>query len=250
MFKWFIKTIISATAFSSCLVFAAPPVVQSQADAVNRSQSSATSGSRAAAPVNEQALSEMLYQMQQMQQELMTLRGMVEELSYQLQQSQQQSKDRYIDLDRRISDLRSGASGAAESTASGVVAVADSDVEQQRYDQAKDLIRQKKYDEAVAAFTQYTNDFPDSSYTPNAWYWMGEVYLVLRETEKAKSAFQAVVDQYPDHQKYPDSLYKLATCYAKLNDMTKARELFEKVINDYPGSQIAGKASVSLKNLN
>ncbi|WP_428239887.1 tol-pal system protein YbgF [Gynuella sp.] len=248
MSKWFVKTIILATAFSSCLVFAAPPVVQSQADAVNRSQS--TANARATAPANEQALSEMLYQMQQMQQELMTLRGMVEELSYQLQQSQQLSKDRYIDLDRRISDIRAGNIGTSEQSSSSVVSVPDSDVEQKQYDQAKDLIRQKKYDDAVAAFTQYINDYPDSSYTPNAWYWMGEVYLVLRETEKAKGAFQAVVDQYPDHQKYPDSLYKLATCYAKLDDVTKARELFEKVIDDYPGSQIAGKASVSLKNLN
>ena len=256
MFKRLIRATVLATAsLSSCLVFSAPPVVQSQADAVNKTNQTQVETTKNVA--SEQALSEMLFQMQQMQQELMTLRGMVEELSFDLQQAKQQSKDRYVDLDRRISELRAGTaavgtgSGAAtpDSGATGVV-VSDNEAEQQQYDQAKDLIRQKKYDEAVAAFSKYISDYPNSAYTANAWYWMGEVSLVMRDTEKAKNAFQAVVDQFPDHQKYPDSLYKLATCYAKLGDNAKAKELFEKVVNGYPGSQIAGKASLSLKNLN
>lgn len=48
---------------------------------------------------------EMYEQMEQLKQELSDLRGMVEQQSYQIRQMQNEQRDRYLDLDRRVSEL-------------------------------------------------------------------------------------------------------------------------------------------------
>ncbi|HWK55203.1 MAG TPA: YbgF trimerization domain-containing protein, partial [Hyphomicrobiales bacterium] len=44
-------------------------------------------------------------QLQELQSEVQTLRGLVEEQGYQLQRLQTESRDRYIDIDRRLSEV-------------------------------------------------------------------------------------------------------------------------------------------------
>ena len=62
-------------------------------------------GVAATAPITSQTqnFGELLYQLQLLQQEVMTLRGQLEEQGHQLRQLKQQSLERYVDLDRRIS---------------------------------------------------------------------------------------------------------------------------------------------------
>ena len=47
---------------------------------------------------------ELYYQLQLLQQEVMQLRGMVEEQDYQIRQLKEQSLERYLDLDRRLKE--------------------------------------------------------------------------------------------------------------------------------------------------
>jgi hypothetical protein len=55
-------------------------------------------------PVSQDAnYGELYYQMQLLQQEVMELRGRLEEQTYELRQLKQQSLERYVDMDRRVS---------------------------------------------------------------------------------------------------------------------------------------------------
>src|SRR5690606_37040230 len=67
---------------------------------------------------------DMFMQLQTLQQEVMTLRGIVEEQNHQIEALKQQSLDRYNDLDRRIGQPQAGAS-AATATDTGVAAGID-----------------------------------------------------------------------------------------------------------------------------
>ncbi len=64
---------------------------------------------------NPDQLVEIFYQMQQLQQQVQVLTGMVEEANYELKRLKQQQLDDYVDLDRRVSELSQG--GVAPSVA-------------------------------------------------------------------------------------------------------------------------------------
>ena len=239
----------SAALVSSTFAFAEPQVVQSQADADNTSQPRvlqvASNGN------NDQAMAELLFQFQTMQQEMMDLRGQVEELLFQIQQMKQDSKDRYIDLDRRISELQTGGTivTPGQNQATQQQSEEDREMVKAAYNAAKDLIRQKEFAKAVTAFQQLVVEHPNSEYVANSYYWMGEVYMVIPDVEAARAAFLKVVREYSNHQKHPDATYKLGVAYEKLGDKNKARQYYQQVIKDYPQAQAARRAKAKLDKL-
>jgi len=213
-------------------------------------------------------LSQLFYQLQVLQQEVQELRGLVEEQSYQLNRLAQDQKEQYIDLDGRIAGL-SGGSGpsrapaasstqmpglsagatAAGSSAGSSAALATEGViaagasERETYTRAFDLMKARQFEESAAGFNQLIVTYPNGQYTPNAFYWLGELYLAQSETEQARQAFAQVLNLYPDHPKVPDTLYKMGVVYHRLGDNGKAREYFQQVAADYPNSSAAGLAT-------
>ena len=72
-------------------------------------------------------------------------------------------------------------------------------------------------------------DFPASPYVANAYYWLGEIYLLQGQDELARQAFTAVVEQHVGHSKTMDASFKLGKIYHQLGDNKRARELLEIV---------------------
>ena len=232
------------------------------------------------AAVNNRQLSELFYQMQVLQQEVQELRGLVEEQAYQLNRLARDQQEQYIDLDRRVAGLTTGATGAgvattgaatapaagttagttssfagqpsttppaaAAATSGAVVALPGASSgasEREAYQGAFDLMKGRKFDESIAAFNDLIVRFPNGQYTPNAFYWLGELYLAQQNTEQARQSFMQVIGLYPDHPKVPDTLYKLGVAYHRLGDTQKAMEYFADVQSRYPQSSAAGLAA-------
>ncbi|GIS97490.1 MAG: hypothetical protein CM1200mP24_07740 [Gammaproteobacteria bacterium] len=88
---------------------------------------------------------------------------------------------RYADLDKRLYEI--GASDTAllvhqRKTEHGTEPIAGPKTEEQSYRSAFELIREKRFDDAVTALNSFIVDYPNGQFTPNAFYWLGEVYLV------------------------------------------------------------------------
>ncbi len=252
--SWFIT--LSAALVGSTFVMAEPEIIESQPDVINEPEVKVVQ-----VPVNNsQGMAELLFQQQQMQQEMMDLRGQVEELLFQIQQLKRESKDRYIDLDRRISESVQGvnqtpspSTSTSEQTATGSntqVVVVDQAAERTEYNQAKNLIRDKKYAESIEAFKDFIADYPESSYVPNAWYWMGEVYLVLREFDNGKAAFLKIYRDYPEHQKIADATFKLGIAHNAVGDKERSRQYLQEVVENYKDTQTARRAQAALDKMN
>ena len=98
---------------------------------------------------------DVMSQVQQMQQEILELRGMVEELKHQIDIMQKQERERYLDLDLRINQLQSGSSSGSGS-GSGKAASAPRAKEDDKvlYDKASQLRKEGKYDEAISVLDQ------------------------------------------------------------------------------------------------
>ena len=159
--------ILSAALLSSTFVLAEPKIIQSTGTVVNADPVKVVKVPAA----NEQALAELLFQFQQIQTEVAGLRGRVEELQFELDQLRAESKDRYIDLDRRLSGQPPiNESGSLSRTDElDAVSAAENDpviIEQKtasvddidpqiieaEYNEAKDLIRQKDYVGSIKAY--------------------------------------------------------------------------------------------------
>lgn len=212
-----------------------------------------------AAASSDRRLSELFYQIQVLQQEVQELRGLVEEQAYQLSRLARDQKEQYIDLDRRVAGLSTGAAVGSDLAAAGAdpgqgqidtnaepasTAVSASGVsEREAYQNAFDLMKGRKFDESIAAFNGLIADYPNGQYTPNAFYWLGELHLAQQNTEQARQAFMQVVTLYPDHPKVPDTLYKLGVTYHRLGDNTRALDYFSQVQSRYPQSSAAGLAA-------
>ena len=193
-----------------------------------------------------QLSAEFYYQFQVLQEEVMQLRGLVEEQAHELKKLKQQRLDDYLDLDRRVSQLRGDASARTTVTTSQQAAVPEATLpapadELKRYRAAIDmLLKQQDQEGAIVALSQHLQDFPKGRYAANAQYWLGETYLIKNELEQARTWFTQLISDFPDHNKVPDAKFKLAKVYDMLGNKEKARELLEEVAQS--GSSAAGLA--------
>jgi tol-pal system protein YbgF len=206
------------------------------------------------APPSADSVGGMFNQVQQLQQEVMRLNGVVEQLTYELNQLKEQSLERYLDVDRRLAAGGAAAGGTPaagsgsneggigpDAAAVGQATVQEQPGEGEAYRSAYALVRGQEFDAAVAAFTQFLGRFPDGRYAPNAHYWLGELYLVVDppDPEAARQSFMLLLNQYPDNAKIPDALYKLGRVHFIKGSSDRSREFLNRVIRDYPDSSAA-----------
>ncbi len=218
-------------------------------------------GGGATAPLSAQG--QLFMQLQQMQQEIVSLRGMLEEQQYELRQLRQENLERYQTLDSRINQAGSAqapsqsaaseqqAAPATQAKSSQPAATAESDPETEKvyYDASFDLIKARDFENAEKAFTAFLRKYPNSQYAGNAQYWLGEVHLVQGNLDAAGKAFAKVADSYPEHNKVPDALYKLADVERRLGRADRARGILQQVLAQYPKSSAAQLAQRDLANL-
>ncbi|WP_426416554.1 tol-pal system protein YbgF [Aestuariirhabdus sp. LZHN29] len=210
----------------------------------------------------------LYYQLELLQQEVQSLRGMLEEQSHAMRLMKQEQRDRYIDLDRRISLLNSpsGSSTSAPSASASVsvptttvgtpggsststLASANPELEKQAYSEAFALIKERKFDQAIVALNAFVQQYPGGDYAANARYWLGEVYLATNQAEPAQGAFENVLKEFPSHRKAADASYKLGRMYHSQGDVEQARSYFQATIDNYPGSSAAKLSQQYLQKL-
>lgn len=117
---------------------------------------------------------------------------------------------------------------------------------QANYQQAFSLLKKADYDQAISAFDTFLRKYPDSQYSDNAQYWMGEAYYVTRRFNEAITEYMKLVTNYPDSQKVPNSLLKIGYSYLELGQRDQARKVLEDLINRYPGTNAAQDAQEKL----
>ncbi len=219
-----------------------------------------------------QGLVDMLTRLDQLQQDVQTLRGQLEVQGHRLEQLQKRQRDLYIDLDRRLQALESrgtvaaapapgagrapaapagaGARAPGQATATATTAATADEAEARKaYEAALQMLRDGRYDDAAAAYQAFLKRFPGSSYADNAQYWLGETRYVTRQFAAAQAAFGKVVSQFPDSPKRPDAELKLGFIQYELGHWDKARAQLQAVVSRYPDSTAARLAKERLARM-
>lgn len=110
------------------------------------------------------------------------------------------------------------------------------------YQVALGYVRQRRFDDALAALSVFLERHPAHPYADNALYWRGEVHYARRSYREAIRDFASVVERYPQGNKVADALLKIGMSYARLGDSTRARAYLDRVVREFPGSQAAAAA--------
>lgn len=181
-------------------------------------------------------------QVQQLQQEVSTLRGQLEEQSYELQKLKQQHQDDFANLDRRLSGgAASSDSSARENTAAtapidataplnstGSTPVGNDDGREE-YEAAYTLLKTKDYNGAASAFEAFVGKYPQSDYAGNSWFWLGFVHQTQGDMDAAGNAFSSLIERFPNHAKVDDAKYNLGKIYNQQGKAEQARKLLKEV---------------------
>jgi len=237
-------------------------------------------------------VTDLVIQVQELQDEVRTLRGQLEEQQRELENLKSRQRDQYLDLDQRISELRSGAPVSSGSTAAPSAAAAaaslnnsgstaaeevpevrppmdvpsetvaidkpqvesqpapvSSEAEKAAYDKAFQALKELRYADAADEFQTFLNQYPNSEYSDNAQYWLGESYYVTRNYDIALTAFQRLMDRYPDSPKVPDALLKVGYTYYELKQWDNARAALTRVEESYPDTTLARLAESRLRSM-
>jgi tol-pal system protein YbgF len=117
------------------------------------------------------------------------------------------------------------------------------------YQSALQTLRSGQYEQAAAALVEFPNQYPHSSYLPNAYYWQGEANYVLRNFEQAIAAFQTVMDRFPGSSKVADAMLKQGFSQYELGQVDVAKSTLTTVMQQYPNTSASRLAKVRLDRI-
>lgn len=210
-----------------------------------------------------QLLTQLQQQLSDNQRDIDSLRGQIQESQYQLNQVVERQKQIYQQIDNL--DSKSNASttaapakpaetpaapaGAATAAAKHETAApaTGSGNANTDYNNAVNLVLVKKQDDqAIPAFQSFIKQYPDSTYQPNANYWLGQLYYKKGKKDDAAYYFAVVAKTYPKSPKAPEAMYKVGLIMQEKGQTEKANAVFQQVIKVYPNSSSAKQAQQKL----
>lgn len=193
---------------------------------------------------------EILYEkIEILKKEINELRNLLEENTILLDRALELQQQRYLDLDNRILQIsKITLPDRQEIIKKEIIQIPER--EKELFKEALVLFEESRYAEALDIFSEVIISFPDGSFTPEAYFWSGELFLAQKMLEDAKLSFNSVIDQFPDHQRTPDSLFKLGEIYRLEGQVEDSIFFYDRVQTSFPDSgaaQLAKKSRESLK---
>ena len=194
----------------------------------------------AVAQTNNQAMVDLVIQVQQLQDEVRMLRGMLEDQTLELENLGNRQRDQYLDLDQRITGLRSasprpvistsGASTNAAFTTAAAPAIRE-DVPDVR-----PALNTPSSVTAIATPDTQARQVAASPEAEKAAY--DQAFQSLKDLKYANAAeqFLTFVNVYPASEYADNAQYWLGESYYVTRNYDIALEAFSTLLSDYPNS--------------
>lgn len=206
-------------------------------------------------------------QVQQLQQEVRDLRGQLEVQGNIIERMKQDARSRYLDLDQRITQLKNTPPVIVTDTTNPattpivtppattettVVAAPNPDDEKRAYFAAYEVFKTGGPNKAINPMRNFIKNYPHSTFTPSAYYWLGEFYLAASPADvaNAKKSFKIVTEQYADTPKAAAALLKLGS-FADVDGKTQeAIKYMLLIVKNFPNTPEANAAKSYLSAQN
>lgn len=243
----------------------AVPPQQTVQQTVQSPQDIETRVGKLEAVLQNEAVLNLLKEVQTLKAEISRLRGVTDMQTHTLESLSKRQSDLYLDLDKRLEELNKQAKSvqpapqpvaavavsapapAAQAPAASPAPKEDPLAESKAYETALNLFRAGEYEKAIAGFGDFLKTYPDSTLAANAQYWTGYSYYARKDYKNALSHQLKLVSAYPQSAKVPDALLNIASNQVELNDLSSAKKNLKEIVEKYPGTNAA---AIAAKRLN
>jgi len=114
------------------------------------------------------------------------------------------------------------------------------------YAAAYGFFKEGKYEKARESFENFLKQYPNTEFSDNAQFWVGECYYFEKKYEKAIVEYDKVTKNFPEGNKVPYALLKEGLSFLKLGDKASAKLLLQQVTKDFPNTSQARIARAKL----
>ena len=208
----------------------------------------------------EESLELLLEKINLLKKEIELLTASIETNNLTISRLEEANQIRYIDLDKRIHLLETKllfeetqSEESLEQSVNPLSGLVEEDIYSQEFSlwsNSMKLLDNSRYSESAENLRLLILSYPDGTYVGDAYFWLGEIYLVQEMFEDSFEILNAFVTKFDDHPRKADGLYKLALAKINLNDLTSAETILQEVISNYPNSGAALLAQQDLIKLN
>ena len=200
------------------------------------------------------AIIKIFTQLQESQQEVANLRGMVENQQEIIDDLKQRQKELYLDIDRRLRQLTEYQSAQQQQVVITSLNNTNASIKASKdkqgtsaYKTAFDALKNGRYNQSILAFQDFVESHPNSELTSNAYYWIGEAFYVTGRFDQSAESFNSVIQLYPDSSKTPDAMLKLGYSYFELEDLVNAERILKNLQQQFPQKTAAHLANKRLQ---
>lgn len=179
----------------------------------------------------------------QLNQQIATLRGQNEDLANQVTILQKQQRDYYTDLDARLKKFE-----PQQQTIDGIQGEVQPG-EMDAFNAALQLFKNGDFKGATSSFRSFISKYLNSPYQPTAQYWLGNALYAQRDYKGSTAVLQGVVAKYPTHPRAPEALLAIANNQLEQGQKTAAKRTLGQVLAQYSGSNAAQAAQSRLSQI-
>lgn len=119
--------------------------------------------------------------------------------------------------------------------------------ENELYTAAKKQYERGDLQGARTAFKDFLDKYPESDQADNAIFWIAETYFHEKWYEKAILEYQKAIDQYPKGNKVPAALLKQGISFSLHGDNESAQLIMKELMDKFPDSSESKIAAKKLK---
>ena len=220
--------------------------------------------------ISSEVLIQQSRQLDSIREEISALRQDIELQNYELETVKQRQRSLYLDMDRRLQGLEVGNNGSARGVnttapvpppasrlpvqqsinAADVNAGTSRNVDgKDDYSKAFGYLKEGRYSKAISEFESFIKSYPESKFSDNAQYWLGEANYVSRNYKQALHEFQRLIAKFPESTKISGARLKIGYTYFELKNWSAASESLQQVITLYPNTTVAKKANDRLQRM-
>ncbi|MDX8392315.1 MAG: tol-pal system protein YbgF [Mariprofundaceae bacterium] len=114
--------------------------------------------------------------------------------------------------------------------------------EKDHYTAAYLALKSGRYDEAIEKFRSLLKVYPEGQYSDQAYYWLGESYLVMNNTGRAIGNFEWLISHHPESSKHAVAMLKLGLAYQSQKRADESKSIWQKLIEMHADSPAAARA--------
>jgi len=138
---------------------------------------------------------------------------------------------------------------ATAAAAATLVSPQTKQLQREAYDRAFNLLKDGRYELAIASFKAYLETYPNADYADNAQYWLGEANYAQRRYDVALQEFNKVLDNYPKSSKRADAMLKMGFCYQELGKPEDAEAVLSNIVTMFPDTTAARLAQKRIQDI-